>query len=265
MELSNINLNLPLDPAKNNDELLLNTSTTLSSLTTEKSASDSINTSFKPALTNEISDEMQKEVEYRPSQDIIQEKTQALSLQEEQRMQKIQQKELLINLQKTSKTTGTSYSRNMDESAVMNYKNKDYENINNKAVINQNSPGDDAFEDKIHIDRSAEELLNPQKRKNNNDAESALKKFEEQKRKEDNENNKKKRYFFDFEDDEIVDLDKGKIIDKKLTIDIERHPNINKIKETKEINKTNPALEKALRKDKQKNNTNKLRQKFNKN
>ncbi|MEI7942773.1 MAG: hypothetical protein WCH76_06360, partial [Candidatus Riflemargulisbacteria bacterium] len=60
-------------------------------------------------------------------------------------------------------------------------------------------------------------------------------------------------------------LGRSKGIDQHLTINMERHQNIKKINEIKDTNRINPALEKALRKDKQKNNINKLRQKFNKN
>jgi hypothetical protein len=259
MNLSNINSNLPLDATQNNDTSFFSTP-----LSPQNSPSP-INTKFQPTLDNEIPDEMLKQVEYKPSQDITQEKTQSLSLQEEQRMQKIQQKELLINLQKTSKITGTSYSRNMDEAAVLNAPKKDIDNQSIKTITNQRIQVNDALEDEIYIDTAAEKFLNSQNKKNNNDPESSLKDFEEQKRKKDDEeNHKKKRNIFDFEDDEIVDLDRGKVTDKHLTINIERHPNINKLKEIKETNRINPALEKALRKDKQINNTNKLRQKFHK-
>ncbi|MEI7942799.1 MAG: hypothetical protein WCH76_06505, partial [Candidatus Riflemargulisbacteria bacterium] len=206
MNLSNINSNLPLDATLNNDTSFFSTPLTSRTQRTQSTAASSqINTKFQPSTDSEVSEELLKRVEYKASQDIAQEKTQSLSLQEEQRMQKIQQKELLINLQKTSKTTGTSYSRNMDESAVLNAQKKDIDSQSTKTTTNQRIQVNDSLEDEIYIDTAAEKFLNSQNKKKSNEPESALKDFEEQQRKKDDEeNHKRKRNLFDFEDDEIV-------------------------------------------------------------
>lgn len=271
MDLSNINSNLQLDSTQNTDTSLL---TTLATTTTTTSTSNQINTNFQPVL-NETSEEMLQQVEYKASQDILKEKAHSLSLQEEQRMLKMQQKELLISLQKTNNVNGSTYSRNMDDSAVLNSPKKDLDNQSTKPITNQRLQVDDSLEDKINIDTAAEKFLNSQNKKNSTEPESTLKEFEEQKRKKDEDNQKKKRNLYDFEDDEVVDLNLGKLstsshldrikgVDQNLMLDVTRYQNTNKLKSRIENHKINPALEKALKKDKQKNNINKLRQKFNK-
>lgn len=262
MELSNINQPSQLDSTFDDSSFHLPTNSNLNN------TNSMINTTFRPPSANEFSEELEQDVEYKPSQDIVQEKTQAISAQEEQRLQKLQQKELLINIQKNSNNQGSTYSRNMDEAIVMNTKQKDFGVKTNENNNNSKIQEDDILEGKIYIDPAAEEFfeefLHPQKNKNNTEQESALKNFENNKKQQNNDNQKKKHNLYEFEDDEIINKDLLKIPQQNIQT-INR--NIQK-KENQNINQNkqniNPALQKALKKDQQKNNINKLRQKFNK-
>ncbi|GEM_PF-6063700 len=250
--------------------------TTFTAVPTQTPNTKNVNTSFSPTKTNdEITAEMQQEVEYTPSRDIAQEKSQIISYQEQERMQKIRQKELLINLQKS--TTTTAYNRSADESVQMNAKNR----ANHKQELNDVNPrlqANDYLEDKIQIDSASEkfnqEINGNQKRKNYDDSESALKDFEENQKNKEQNHKKKKNIFYDLEDDEIVDIENiptqieiSKETNNKFIIDRNSYAHKNKLKKFnrphEEVAK-NPALEKALRKETKTNNTNKLRQKFHK-
>ncbi len=273
MDLTNINKNLQIDSTQNDTGLFFNTDT--STPVPTKSTTNPINTNFTPSLDNELSEEMQKNVEFKPSQDIVQEKTAYLSLQEQERMQKMQQKELLITLQKSNSNKATNYSRNMDEAVLMNSQKKDFDNYSSKNTINPLIQKNDYLEDTLNIDSASEEFyeefLNPQKRKKNDDPESSLKQFEERKQKKDNEKQKKKKTNYFFEDDEVIDLEELPEEQKEeledFIINFTSNPNKTKLRKFNpkfEQEKINPALKKALRKDHQKHNNNKLRQKFNK-
>ncbi|MDD4527794.1 MAG: hypothetical protein PHF25_07165 [Candidatus Margulisbacteria bacterium] len=265
MDLANINANIPLDSSQTENDSFYGVTNPSTSTKTS-----SINTSFNPTLDNELSDEMQQDVEYKPSQNIVQEKTVLLSFQEQERMQKVQQKELLINLQKNTNTSGSSYSRNLDDAAVMNTQKKDFgKNLNFQEDSNPNLQTNDYLEDKLYIDSAAEEFneefLNPQKKNKTNDPESAFKNYEEKKKQQDNEDNQQKKNHYDFEDDEVVDID-STLLSSTLNKGKVARNNQNKDNSNAQYEqiKHNPALEKALRKDDPKSNINKLRQKFNK-
>lgn len=264
MDFSNINQSSQIDSSTYNSFV---TETADSDAST--SAQSNIKTTFRPPLNNEFSEE--QDVEYKPSQDIVQEKTQIISKQEEQRLQKLQQKEILINLQKASQNQGSSYSRNMDEAMVMNRKNKDLLINPDDSNDNYQTKKTDVLKESLYINPTSEELfeefLHPQKKGTSSSPESALKNFENNRKQHENNKNKKS-ILYEFEEDEAINMDLLKFNKENNNISSdsfqkEAIQNTNQNVNTQQKN-INPALQRALKKNDQRNNVSKLKKKFNK-
>jgi hypothetical protein len=230
---------------------------------------------------NEFSSEIEEGVEYRPSSNVLEERSLSLGQQEQERIQKLRQKEVLINLQKNI-NKGNNYSRNMDESAVLNTNKKNInpdekEEIKNKIKYISK---DDEYAEAIYIGSASEEFYEEFLNHQQKNTKYQTKENQENKKKKNNDDKndkKEKLQYYSFEDDEIIDIDlnilesaeyldkKNKVSNKEIEkriglIDLFTKRNTNK----KQQNNKNPALEKALKKETAHSPGNKLKKKFSK-
>ena len=92
----------------------------------------SVKSNFKAQTTEEEIQQINNEVVYEENTDIVEQKSQYINTLEQDRMQKIKQKNVLLGLQREKidlLTSGKSYSRNLDEGVVMNTTLKEHSHV----------------------------------------------------------------------------------------------------------------------------------------
>ncbi|MDD5455715.1 MAG: hypothetical protein PHV30_01640 [Candidatus Margulisbacteria bacterium] len=153
--------------------------------------------------------DLEENVVYKPNENIVEQKEAYINNLEQDRLQKFQQKQILMSLRK-EKLSGDGYSRNMDDAVVMNINKKDLpvpghtEKQLSAATIVQ---GEDIYAVPNSSEEFHEEFIGAENNKNKETVKSKEEKADEQQEKDSADKQKKENSkIIQLENDEVLDL-----------------------------------------------------------
>ena len=190
------------------DELLSNANQALSEANTNP-----VQTQFQEQTQNELR-QLEEEVQFQQNNNVVAERSEYINTLEQERMQRLKQRDLLVNLRREQvSTSGQEYTRNLDETVLMNANKKDMQHPD----LDQNPerPGQIFQEaDRTYIDPASEEFneefINNQKEKRIKDeGEQQQRGSGRQQNEEELEEENEEPTFspYSFEEDEVLDID----------------------------------------------------------